>query len=162
MKIDVEHACSFTGHRPERLAIPESKVIKWLEEQIKVAVVDGYTDFVSGMQRGVDLWAAEIVLELKRSGYPVRLIAASAFKGMEKSWDKDWIERYKKVISEADEKIYVAYKPGRSAFFERNRWMVDHSSRLLGVYTGAPGGTKETIAYAEKKGLNVVLIDNRK
>ena len=32
---DKERACSFTGHRPERLAIPEERVREWLNEQIK-------------------------------------------------------------------------------------------------------------------------------
>ena len=63
-KIDVEHAVSFTGHRPERLDMPEIVVQEWLETQIRKAIDDGFTDFISGMQRGVDLWAAEIVMRL--------------------------------------------------------------------------------------------------
>ena len=77
MTIDITHACSFTGHRPERLAISEEKAISWLKEQIEIAVAEGYTEFLSGMQRGVDIWAAEAVLELKKSGKPVRLIEVS-------------------------------------------------------------------------------------
>ena len=65
MEIDIKHACCFTGHRPERLEMPPGKVKRWLEEQIRKAVEDGYTDFVTGMQRGVDIWAAEIVMQLK-------------------------------------------------------------------------------------------------
>ena len=50
-------------------------------------------------------------------------------------------------------------RPGRAAFFKRNEWMVDNSKRLIGVFTGAPGGTKETILYAQKNGKEVILID---
>lgn len=64
--IDIKHACAFTGHRPERLEAPEDEVKKWLEVKIRKAVEDGYTDFITGMQRGVDLWAAEILMKLKR------------------------------------------------------------------------------------------------
>ena len=49
-QIDVEHAVSFTGHRPERLDIDEEKVLEWLEEQIRTSIAEGYTDFISGMQ----------------------------------------------------------------------------------------------------------------
>ena len=73
MEIDIKHACSFTGHRPERLEMSEDKVIAWLEEQIRKAVSDGYTDFITGMQRGVDIWAGEIVLKLRKEGLPVKL-----------------------------------------------------------------------------------------
>ena len=51
MEIDIKHACSFTGHRPERLEMRENRVISWLEEQIRKAVDDGYTDFGSGFER---------------------------------------------------------------------------------------------------------------
>lgn len=122
MEIDIKHACSFTGHRPERLDMKPQHVINWLEEQIRKVVEDGYTDFITGMQRGVDLWAAEIVL------------------------------------NNSDEIVYVSNRPGRNAFFARNHWMVDRSSRLIGVYTGAPGETKETIVYAKNNGLEVITI----
>ena len=158
--IDAKYACSFTGHRPERLDLPEAQVIKWLAEQIRQAVGDGYTDFISGMQRGVDIWAAEEVLKLKEEGAAVRLIAASAFEGMEDRWSYDWRARYERILEEADEVTFVSAIPGRRAFFQRNHWMVDRSARLIGVYTGASGGTKETIEYAKKRGLQVVLIDS--
>ena len=28
--IDKDHACAFTGHRPEQLGFPEAEVIAWL------------------------------------------------------------------------------------------------------------------------------------
>ncbi len=158
MEIDIKHACSFTGHRPERLDMRPNRVISWLEEEIRKAVDAGYTDFISGMQRGVDIWAAEIVLKLKAEGKPVKLIAACAWNGMEDRWEKNWQERYKAILKDADKIVYVSKYPGRAAFFERNHWMVDHSSRLIGVYTGAPGGTKETVWYAKNNGLEVVII----
>ena len=83
MEIDIKHACSFTGHRPERLEMGEDKVIAWLEEQIRKAVDDGYTDFITGMQRGVDIWAGEIVVKLRKEGLPVKLICACAWNGMQ-------------------------------------------------------------------------------
>ena len=158
MEIDIKHTCSFTGHRPERLDMRPNRVISWLEEEIRKAVDAGYTDFISGMQRGVDIWAAEIVLILKAEGKPVKLIAACAWNGMEDRWEQNWQERYKAILKEADKIVYVSKYPGRAAFFERNHWMVDHSSRLIGVYTGAPGGTKETVWYAKNNGLEVVTI----
>lgn len=152
------HVCCFTGHRPERLAIPEERVIAWLEGQIAAAVRDGYIDFISGMQRGTDIWAAEAVLKLRSEGAPVRLIAACAFCGMEERWGAAWQGRYRRILDTADEVHFIGRRPGRTAFFERNRWMVDHSSRVIAVYSGAPGGTKETIEYARKQGMDVRVI----
>ena len=101
---------------------------------------DGYTKFISGMQRGVDIWAAELVLKLRNEGRPIQLIAASAFRGMEKQWNQEWQERYRKILASADEVHNISDLPGRQAFFARNHWIADRASRLLAVFTGMPGG----------------------
>ena len=157
---DIKKACTFTGHRPERLELPEEQVKEWLKEQIERAVDDGYTDFITGMQRGVDLWAAEAVLKLIDNDRQIRLIAACAFRGMENRWDTDWQQRYHHVLYHSDEVHYISDHPGRKAFYARNHWMVDHASRLIAVYSGAPGGTKETIDYARKNKRSIVLLES--
>ena len=156
------HTCCFTGHRPERLEMPQKKVIQWLYEKINEAVEDGYTNFISGMQRGVDIWAAEIVIKLQKEGTPVKLIAACAFPGMENEWDQSWKNRYYKLLRESEEINYIGDEPGRKSFFARDEWMVDHSNRVIGVFTGAPGGTQKTINYAKEKRREVVLIEKEK
>ena len=157
--LDIKHTCTFTGHRPERLELPEEQVKEWLKEQITRAADEGYTDFITGMQRGVDLWAAEAVLKLINHDRQIRLIAACAFRGMDENWDLDWQERYHHVLTHSEWVYYISDHPGRKAYFARNYWMVDRASRLIAVYTGAPGGTKETIEYARKKGRDVGLIE---
>ncbi|MBR1905628.1 MAG: DUF1273 family protein [Clostridiales bacterium] len=157
-EIDIKHACSFTGHRPEKLGMAEDVVIAWLEKQIRKAVDDGYTDFISGMQRGVDIWAAEIVLKLILDGAKIHLICACAWNGMEKDWEPKWRQRYTSLLIASDKTVYVGKRPGTQAYIDRDYWMVDHSSRLIGVYTGAPGGTKKTVWYAKEKGLEVITI----
>lgn len=37
-----------------------------------------------------------------------------------------------------------------TAYQERNQWMVDHSSKVIAVYDGKAGGTRNTISYARK------------
>ncbi len=49
-----QHRCCFTGHRPERLGMPESEVISGLQKEIRQAIADGFQTFISGMARGVD------------------------------------------------------------------------------------------------------------
>ena len=55
--------CCFTGHRPEKLSVNTEFVKEQLKKAIKGAIADGYKIFISGMARGVDIWAAELVLE---------------------------------------------------------------------------------------------------
>ena len=58
----------FTGHRPEKLTRPDSIIKEELETQICQAIADGLSVFISGMARGVDIWAAQIVLKLRAEG----------------------------------------------------------------------------------------------
>ena len=104
--------------------------------------------------------AAEAVLKLIDEDKQIRLIAACAFRGMENRWDYDWQERYSYVLSRSEWVYYISDTPGRKAFFARNHWMVDHASRLIAVYSGAPGGTKETIDYARKNKRSIVLLES--
>ena len=75
------HRCCFTGHRPEKLTEPGLVIQEKLEQAILQAISDGFTTFISGTARGVDIWAAEIVLRLRTSGKPIKLICASPLFG---------------------------------------------------------------------------------
>ena len=80
------HRCCFTGHRPEKLQAPEDAVTAALEKEIRQAIADGFNVFITGMARGVDIWAAEIVLRLRDAGEAVRLICACPYQGFERGW----------------------------------------------------------------------------
>ena len=54
-----QHRCCFTGHRPEKLKIPEEQLCVQLGLEIDRAIEDGFTTFISGMTKGVDICAAE-------------------------------------------------------------------------------------------------------
>ena len=147
--------CCFTGHRSEKLNRPEGEIISWLEAEIRKAIDDGFVTFISGMARGVDIWAAEIVLRLRDEGLPIQLICASPFEGFERSWDDNWKRRYADVMRKADLVKYICKSYNRACFQIRNEWMVDRSARVIAVFNGQAGGTKNTIRYAQSKGIEV-------
>ena len=39
-----------------------------------------------------------------------------------------------------------------------NQYMVDHSALLLAAFAGLPGGTMNTILYAQRSGVETVVI----
>ena len=69
--------CCFTGHRPQSLPFGFNEndarcaaLKKALREQIiHLSEKENVTHFISGMAIGIDMYAAEIVLDLKKS-YP--------------------------------------------------------------------------------------------
>lgn len=154
-----EFRVCFTGHRPEKLKRSEGDVKKDLEREIRRAVADGKNVFISGMARGVDIWAAVTVLKLRKEGYGVKLICACPFDGFEKSWSKDRQKQYNEILAAADLVKYVCQHYSRSCFQQRNKWMVDRSAEVIAVFGGEKGGTKNTIDYALKSGVPVTYIE---
>lgn len=153
------HRCCFTGHRPEKLRRSERDIRIELENETKRAIEDGYVTFITGMARGVDIWAAEIVLQFKREGYPIHLICACPFHGFEESWSTEWQSRYRTVLQRADLVRYISTRYSKDCFQIRNEWLVNHSSRVIAVFNGQPSGTKNTINYAMSQRIPVVRID---
>ena len=148
----------FTGHRPEKLNIDEVDVKKRLRVAIKKAIDDGYTTFISGMARGVDMWAAEIVFEERSQNKNIKLICASPYEGFEKLWNPIERKRYNDILRDADFIKYVCANYSRQCFQIRNIWMVDHSARVIAAYDGESGGTRNTIRYAETKKVEIYNI----
>ena len=58
--------CCFTGHRPEKLSASEDEVKMALADAIDSALTVGKRTFISGMARGTDIWAAELVLQRRK------------------------------------------------------------------------------------------------
>lgn len=154
-----QHRCCFTGHRPEKLEQPETVIVEALEKEIRTAIADGFQTFISGMARGVDLWAAEIVLAFRDEGAAVRLICASPYYGFENRWSWNWQERYRRVMERADLVRFICPAYSRDCFQRRNKWMVDHSARVIAVYNGQPGGTRNTVEYAQRHSVPLVVLE---
>lgn len=153
-----KHRCCFTGHRPEKLSMPEDNIKAALEFHIQAAIEDGYQTFISGMARGVDLWAAESVLHLRTKGLPIRLICASPYEGFEVRWNTEWQKMYRRVLACADLVKFICRKYSPNCFQLRNQWMVDHSGRIIAVYNGTYGGTRSTLEYAVGQGISIIQI----
>lgn len=143
------HRVCFTGHRPEKLTQSESEIFAGHEREIKKAYADGINVFITGMARGVDIWAAEIVLKLRKEHGDIKLICASPYEGFEKKWSADWQKRYNAIWESADLKKFICPGFSMGCFQIRNEWMVNHSARVIAVFNSEKGGTKNTIDYAK-------------
>ena len=142
--------CCFTGHRPQKLHRPFDDIKVDLENAILSAIADGYTTFITGMAYGTDIWAGNIVVRLKDRFPDLKLIAAIPFPEFSEKWDEDWKVRYNRLLERADLVKVMAPEYSDAVYQARNKWMVDHSSKVIAVYDGTVGGTRDTIQYARK------------
>lgn len=154
-----KHRCCFTGHRPEKLTRLEQSIKLDLKKEIQLAITDGYNVFISGMARGTDLWAAEIVLELRKANKDLKLICAVPYEGFAQQWSEDWQTLYLHVLTEADLVRVIGQRYHPSVFQIRNEWIVNHSSRVIAVYNGESGGTRNTIYFTSKHDIPIKIIE---
>lgn len=154
-----QHRCCFTGHRPEKLNKTERVIKVALKKEIKQAIRSGYNVYLTGMARGTDLWAAEIILALRKRNKDLKLICAVPYEGFEQRWSEQWQQLYRNVLSEADWIRVIGAGYSVDVFQTRNEWLINHSSRAIAVFNGQPGGTRNTIDYALRQGVPVHIIE---
>ena len=140
--------CSVTGHRN----LPQKEIgrVKTaLRREIDSAVADGFTRFMSGFADGVDQDFAEIVLEKKKTNPALELVAVIPYQKrldslMEKSRTYEMLEACADVVV-----MQEKYPP--SVYSHRNRYMAEHSDRVIAVYDGREkGGAGRTIRFAHQ------------
>ena len=160
-----EKTVAFTGHRPEKIRDGQdenSVSVLHIKFQLRQAILEmidkGCTCFLSGMAMGTDLWAAEIVLDLKKQYPYLRLAAVIPFPGQSNLFSKEWKHRYLDILSRCDESHIITPQRQSNSFMLRNKWLVDHAAHVIGVYHGGRSGTMQTLNMALLNGSDVKII----
>lgn len=171
-----ELSCCFTGYRPQKLPFKTTKdkngfydsgYIDFENKLISkiLSLVDaGCTEFISGMAMGFDIIAAECVIAVRDiyNKSSIKLICAVPFIEQSESYPDIWKQKYDFLLSNSDEVILTSDKYYPSCYMKRNKYMVDNSDMVLTFYDGKPGGTKNTVDYAVKKGRKIInLYENK-
>lgn len=160
VKDDRDKAVAFTGHRPERIGgydenNPKARDVKArLKKAVDYCIAHGKKVFVVGGALGVDMWAGEIVAELKKADPSIKLVIAEPFAGHDAKWKDEHKARYAALKSAAD-KVVVVNSGGYDAWKMNkcNEYMIDRASTLVAVFDGDQyGGTYNALSYARKRG----------
>jgi len=174
-------AC-FTGHRPNKLggynwkSNKNIRIMKAISKVTKELIEEDVGTFIFGGALGVDQMAFSIVSYLKTKKYPnLKLILAIPFERQPIAWVKgDSVKRYYDQINFADlvvqvdtldkyafDKVPIGdYHPVKMQL--RNRYMVDNSDVVVGIWDGSSGGTCNCIKYAMKSDKQIRLINLKK
>ncbi len=152
---EIKVSCCFTGHRPDKMELGEKEIKPLLEKAIDKAIENGYVNFITGMAMGTDIWAAEIVLDRKMINKELKLICALPHPNFDSRRSAAEKTRFNKIIEKADyvEEINDHYYAG--CYQVRNEWMVGRSNLVIAVFNGQKSGTKNTVDYAKRKGIEI-------
>ena len=142
-----------TGHRPNRLGgygeANLDKLYRFALVSIRPLPVGR---MISGMALGWDQAVAKACVH-----YGIPWTAAIPFEGQDSKWPAYARDAYLDLLAKAAEVVYVGtpgYSPAKME--TRNRWMVDHATHVLALWSGSAGGTANCIAYAKRMGKVIV------
>lgn len=160
-------ACCFTGHRPQKLPFryneQDARCIRLkavLQAEIEKQITQNeVTHFISGMAIGVDMYAAEIVLSLKKRYPYITLEAAIPCETQAARWSAALRDRYFRIAELCDKETLLQHHYDAACMHKRNRYMVDNASVVIAVWDGTPSGTGKTVQYACENGKTVIVID---
>ncbi len=99
--LEKEKSCAITGHRPEKFSFqtegtnpPFLRMMEWIREKLIQLIEQGVTTFYIGMSRGIDTWAGELLLELKKIYPEVVLVGVAPFPEQYAGWQEKDKKRY--------------------------------------------------------------------
>lgn len=160
-----EKTACFTGHRPEK--IPFDIRDRFFRETVSSllylhsyeAVGRGYDTFICGMQRGIDVMAGLAVLRLREVFKNIRLVCVSPFRSEIKRRSGGDRDDYIYLKDNCDGFVVLSETYFQGCYLRRNDFMTDLSSLVIGAVADTNSGTGQTLRRAQKKGLDVEVIN---
>lgn len=102
----------------------EKQLTRFIEEGLEWVIVSG--------QMGVELWTAEIILDLKET-YDINLAVFPPFENQDKRWPENLKAKYEEITMLADfyKPLYEGDYKGPYQFRAKNMWLVEKSDASL-------------------------------
>ena len=164
----MKYSACFTGHRPKGLPCgyneehPACIKIKTQLTRMIIGLIEkkNVTHFIAGAALGVDMWAMEIVLDLKEDYPYITLEAVLPCRSQTSGWNVKNKGRYDRLLSACDKVTLVQEYYTPDCMIKRNKYMVNNSDYVAAVWNGKPSGTGNTIKYAVQQGKPVYCINS--
>lgn len=161
--------CSIIGHNPKRFKFKYKetntgckRIKKRLKEQIAALYESGIHAFLISGILGVDIWAGEIILQMKKepqySGLELTVIVP--FDENDRRWD----ERSKRRLANLKKHssvVIVGNRSGEECYFQREQYMLSHADCLIAVFDNdftIQSNVARVVSHALKTGMPIVYI----
>ena len=161
-------SCAFIGHKPQNLPFGFNEADEqcvFLKEELERKIIDliinrHVTRFITGMALGVDMYAAEIVLKLKKLYPSISLECAIPCEAQPEKWTEGFRNRYFYIAASCDKETMLQKQYTPDCMEKRDKYMVDSCDILLAVWNGEKSGTGNAVEYAQKTGKEVLVINS--
>jgi len=141
------------GYKASELGIFSQKhagiaiIKKALTKRLLALMDDGLEWVVVSGQWGVELWAAEVCVELKREYSQLRLAVITPFLEQEEKWSDDKKDMYSAVLAKADyvNSVTKSKYIGPWQFKERDSFLLRNTDGILLLYDEEKEGSPKFI-----------------
>ncbi len=161
--MDRKICCAFTGHREGKLPWRDNeldsrcvRLKQSMYDAAQAVYTAGIRHFLCGMATGCDTYFCEVLMELRSMYEDITIEAAIPWQGQSERWSERQRRRYNRLVSECDYQTVVQSHYTDDCLIRRNHYMVDNASVLIAAYDGRAGGTRSTILYALRRGIEVI------
>lgn len=158
-----QESCCFTGHRPAKLpwgyreTDPRClELKKRIADAVMLAYEEGYRHFLCGMAQGCDLYFCEAVLSLREKYPEITVEAAIPCPTQADAWPAAERRRYHDLVARCNMETMVSDIYSPTCMQRRDRYMVDHAMLLIAAFDGTAGGTRYTVEYALRRGIEIL------
>ncbi|PKR85867.1 hypothetical protein CWO92_05705 [Heyndrickxia camelliae] len=148
-----------SGYKPFELGIfsANHQAIKYIKMALNKEIIryleDGLEWILISGQLGVELWAAEVALDLQNEYPDLKLAVLTPFLNQEEKWNENNKEIYEMVLAQADFVESISKQPYQNpqAFKNKNKIFLHKSDGLLIVYDEQNSGSPKYLFDEAKK-----------
>lgn len=142
---------AMTGYKPHELGLfsdqhPGIPIIKYaLRKRLTAYIEEGTRWFIASGQPGVELWASEVILELRNEFPEIQLGILTPFLEQEARWPESAQARYHELLTQADFVDSITKRPyeNPSQLRLKNEFIIQKSDGLLVLYDEEKSGTPD-------------------
>lgn len=164
-----------TGYKASELGIFSEKhpgvgiIKKALKKRLQALTEEGLEWVIVSGQWGVELWAAEVALELRAEYESLRLAIIMPFLEQEENWNEQKKAAYSALLAAADYVNSVSKQKyaGPWQFKARDRFLLDNTEGLLLIYDEEQEGSPRFLLELARKhaeatpGYEIIVINGQ-
>lgn len=160
--------CCITGYNSAELPYGEDLThpdCKAMRERLKQAITEqlekGVYQFYIGMDCGVELWSAEMLLNMEGDYPHIKIFPVISSEEMTHSWSDESHELYWDVVMpNCEDEFRVSNHHTEDCITSRNVHLTNWCNMVIAVYDGREDtSTGEIVRLAGEKNRKVILLD---
>lgn len=160
------NTCCVTGLTPMSLpfGFDEENALAFalrevLQQEIEKVIESGCTRFLTGMEWGVEIICAEIILKLKEQHPQVHLVCILPYEEQAAKWNEEYRDRYFDILERSNDMKLISTRFTSDCYRLRDEYIVQHSNRILAVLDDEKNEIVSLVEKAIRKGMDTVILN---